>query len=81
MKTITVNVSEPVYAEFQRFAIDQDRPTSEIIREAMEYYRQTKIHPVRSLRNARPASVKAVLKPWAGRGELLDDMFEPHARD
>ena len=47
----------------------------------MEYYRQTKIHPVRSLRNSRPASVKAVLKPWAGRGELLDDMIEAHARD
>lgn len=81
MKTIAVNVSEPGYAEFQRFAVDQDRPTSEIVREAMDYSRQTEIHPVRSLRDSRPTRVKAVLKPWAGRAELLDDRLDPHARD
>jgi hypothetical protein len=43
MKTITLNVSEPVYADFQRYAQEQDRPTSELMREAMEIYRQAKI--------------------------------------
>ncbi len=80
MKTITVNVSEPVYADFQRFAEQKDRPASELIREAMEAYRQTRIHPQRSLRDSRPASIQSVLKPWVGRSELLDDLLESDAR-
>jgi hypothetical protein len=36
MKTITLNVSEPVYAGFQRYAREKDRPTSELLREAHE---------------------------------------------
>ena len=81
MKTITVNVSEPVYADFQRYSEQQDRPTSELIREAMEHYRQLKIRPARSLRESRPASVQAIIKPWSGRGELLDDMLETDVRN
>ena len=40
MKTITVNVSEPVYEEFREYAKKADRKASELIREAMELYRQ-----------------------------------------
>jgi hypothetical protein len=76
MKTITLNVSEPVYADFQRYAQEQDRPTSELLREAMEAYRQAKIRPPRSLRELQPTSVGAVLQPWTGRGDLLDDMLD-----
>ncbi len=81
MKTITVNVSEPVYADFQRHAEQQDRATAELIREAMENYRQAKIRLVRSLRESRPVTVQAVIKPWIGRGELLEDLMDSHARD
>jgi hypothetical protein len=81
MKTITVNVSEPVYADFQRYAEQQDRATAELIREAMENYSQSKIRPVRSLRESRPISVQAIIKPWTGRGELLEDVMETNARD
>lgn len=45
MKTITVNVSEPVYLDFQEYARQQDRTTSERIREAMEEYRSLKMGP------------------------------------
>jgi len=76
MKTITLNVSEPVYADFQRYAQEQDRPTSELLREAMELYRQSKIRPVRTLRDIKPSSVGAILQPWANRSELLDDFLE-----
>lgn len=78
MKTITLNVSEPVYADFQRYAQEQDRPTSEILREAMELYRQSKIRPARSLRDLKPSSVGAILRPWSSRGELLEDFLETH---
>ena len=76
MKTITLNVSEPVYADFQRYAQEQDRPTSELLREAMELYRQAKIRPLKSLRDIKPASVGAVLQPWSSRSELLEDFLE-----
>jgi hypothetical protein len=78
MKTITLNVSEPVYADFQRYAQEQDRPTSELLREAMELYRQSKIRPPRSLRNLKPSSVEAILQPWSSRSELLEDFLESH---
>jgi hypothetical protein len=76
MKAITLNVSEPVYADFQRFAQEQDRPTSELLREAMELYRQTKIRPVKSLRDLKPSSAGALLQPWSSRGDLLSDFLE-----
>lgn len=81
MKTITINVSEPVYADFQRYAEQQDRPASELIREAMEVFRQSRIRPARTLQERRPASVGAVLRPWSGREDLLDDLLENDARD
>jgi hypothetical protein len=43
MKTITIHVSEPIYREFQEFAKLTDRKTAELIREAMELYRDERI--------------------------------------
>jgi hypothetical protein len=76
MKTITLNVSEPVYADFQRFAQEQDRPTSELVREAMENYRQAKIRPPSTLRDLKPSSAGKLLQPWQGRSDLLDDLLD-----
>ncbi len=76
MKTISLNVSEPVYADFQRYAKEQDRTTSELVREAMENYRQAKIRPARTLRDLRPSSAGSILQPWKGREDLLDDLLE-----
>ena len=76
MKTITLNVSEPVYADFQRYAEELDRPTSELLREAMEAYRQAKIRPPRTLRDLQPTSIGEVLQPWNGRVELLEDFLD-----
>ncbi len=77
MKAITVNVSEPVYKDFQKFATERDRTTSELIREAMEEYRQTRIRPQPSLRDMRPASVGAILKDPLGReDDLLEEMID-----
>jgi len=80
MKTITINVSEPVYADFKRHAAQQDRPTSELIRESMETYRTLKIRPARSLREIRPVSVGEVTQAWSGRSDLIDDLLDSRAR-
>jgi hypothetical protein len=76
MKTITVNVSEPVYEEFKRFAKHSGRTTSELIREAMESYRREHLTPRRDLTGFRPRSVGRVLRPLTGEDDLLDEMLD-----
>ena len=76
MKTITINVSEPVYAEFRSASELQGRPTAELIREAMEFYRQERLKPRRDLSAFRPRSAGGVRRPLAEDDDLLDEMLE-----
>jgi len=76
MKAITINVSEPVYRDFQEYARRHDRTTSELIREAMEQYRLHRIRPRTSLRDLRPASVGRMLRPLRGGEDLLEEMLD-----
>lgn len=80
MKTITVNVSEPVYEDFQRFAKRVDRKASELIREAMELYRQQHIQRATSLRDRRPTSVGGPIRPITAEDDILGEMLDD-ARD
>ncbi|HLF30317.1 MAG TPA: ribbon-helix-helix protein, CopG family [Xanthomonadales bacterium] len=77
MKTITINVSEPVYAEFQSASKSAGRPTSELIREAMELYRRERLRPVGDLKAFRPRSAGAVLRPLTADDNLLGEMLDP----
>lgn len=74
MKAITINVSEPVYREFQRYAESHDRTTSELIREAMEDYLDQKLRRQASLKDLEPISLGRVLRDTATRGDLLAEM-------
>lgn len=77
MKAITINVSEPVYARFQEYAKQHDRTTSELIREAMDLYRSTRIEKRSSLRDLGPAaSVGEVYHPYSGREDLFEEMID-----
>ena len=78
MKAITIHVSEPVYRDFQEFAKRTDRKASELIREAMELYRAQKMgsQATHSVRDIKPVSVGAILKPWRSRSEMLDDFLD-----
>ncbi|CAN5739583.1 hypothetical protein BH23DEI1_BH23DEI1_14050 [soil metagenome] len=76
MKTITINVSDPVYAEFRRAARATGRPTSELIREAMEDYRLSRLTPRRDLEHFEPVSVGRVLRPLSADDDLLGEMAE-----
>jgi predicted transcriptional regulator len=80
MKTITVNVSEPVYRDFQEYARQHDRTASEIIREAMEEYRSRKIHRQTSLRELRPVSIGRVLRPFTGADDVLEELTNDKGR-
>ena len=76
MKTITVNVSEPVYEEFQHHAKKVDRKASELIREAMEEYREVHILRRTSLRDRRPVGVGGEIKPITGEDDILGEMLD-----
>jgi predicted CopG family antitoxin len=76
MKTITITVNEPVYQDFQRYAKSQDRPTSELIRQAMEEYRQRYIHPQTSLADLQPVSAGKLLRPLSAEDDLLEEMMD-----
>ena len=80
MKTITVNVSEPVYQDFQTFAKKADRKASELIREAMELYRQIHMSRRTTLRDRRPASVGGPIEMITSEDDLLGGMLDD-ARD
>jgi len=75
MRPITINVSEPVYEDFQRFAQKMDRKASELIREAMEAYRQQHMVRRTSLRDRRPASVGGPIQPITSEDDLLGEML------
>ena len=75
MKTITINVSEPVYREFQLYAKAHDRTASELVRQAMEEYRQAHLQSGASLREVQPVSVGKVLRPLAQGDDLLGEML------
>ena len=75
MKTITINVSEPVYTDFKEYAGRTDRTTSELIREAMEEYHANRIRSRTSLRESQPASLGKVLKPLSIDDDLFDEMI------
>ena len=75
MKTITINVSEPVYREFQAYAKKHDRTASELVRQAMEEFRLTHLRPAGSLRDVHPVSVGKVLRPLVQGDDLLEEML------
>lgn len=76
MKTITVNVSEPVYDEFRSYAAKVDRKASELIREAMEEYRQQHMNRRTSLRDRRPTSVGGTIDPITIQDDILGEMLD-----
>jgi predicted transcriptional regulator len=76
MKTITINVSEPVYRSFQAYARAQDRSTSELIREAMAVFNETRITSQTTLRDLRPVSLGEVLRPLSAGEDWLGEMLE-----
>ncbi len=76
MKTITINVSEPVYSAFQQHARNIDRTTSELVREAMADYYANRIQKSTSIRDLPPLRVGKVLKPFTKRGDLLEEMLD-----
>jgi predicted CopG family antitoxin len=77
MKAVTIHLDESVYSEFQKLARKSKRTASELIREAMDLYRQKVKKNSSSLIDSPPAaSVGGILEPWSNRSEMLDNFFD-----
>ena len=76
MKTISVNVSEPVYEDFMQHARRTDRTAAELIREAMDLFRRERIRPRTSLTKLKPLNLGKTLKPLSSRDDLLGEMLK-----
>lgn len=74
MKTITINVSAPVYREFQARARRLDRTASELIREAMEAYLRDRRDGSRSVLTLTPLDLGKMKRPWRRKDDLLAEM-------
>ena len=74
MKIISLNVSEKTYTEFKKYAQDQDRPVAELIREAMELYRDRKIQLQNPLKHM-PTTAKPRLKRRWTREEIQEELL------
>ena len=75
MKTITVNVSDPIYRDFTVYAKQMGNSASELIRRAMEDYHQRFIVRKTTLRNRRPVSVGGPMQPIGREEDLLGEML------
>ena len=75
MKTITLNVSEPVYEAYQAHARRHDRTTAELIREAMEAYSQRWAERSGSLSDLPALDLGEVRRPLSADDDLLDEML------
>ena len=76
MKTISVNVSEPVYQDFLEYARRTDRTAAELIREAMELFRAQRIAARGSIRRLSPLDLGEVIAPLDAEDDLLGEMLD-----
>lgn len=75
MKTITVNVSEPVYRDYQNYARQTQRTASDLIAEALKLFHAAQKKQPTSLRNRRPASVGGPIAVITSQDDLLGEML------
>lgn len=76
MRTITLSVPELVYEEFREHARKTERKTAELIREAMELYRQERIQRLTSLKDRQPTSVGGPIRALVSKDDLLGRMLD-----
>jgi hypothetical protein len=76
MKTISVSVSETDYDAFREAAKRQHRSIAQLIREAMAYYRETKLAQRPRLTELPVFLGHRPLKPLPTRAEIYNDLFE-----
>lgn len=73
---MSVDVSEPVCRDVVEYARKTDRTAAELIREAMELFRNERIHPRTSLATLKPLDLGRTRRPLTGRDDILGEMLK-----
>ncbi len=80
MKTITINLEEPVVDAITEYAQRTGRSTDDVVAEAVEHFRLTRWRPRHSLRDFKPLNLQ-LKHPDAWKvDDILDEMIN-HDRD
>jgi len=74
MKLISIKVSEKAYSDFKDYAEHRGRAVAEVIREAMDFYIDHKIHAVTKLRRM-PTTAKPKLKRRWSKEEIQEELL------
>jgi len=75
MRTISLNVSDPIYRLFQEESERRDRPAAELIREAMEDYVRLRFANRLSIADLRPVSLGRPLAPIDWSEDVFEEML------
>ncbi len=76
METIEITVPDATYADYRRAARAQRRPMADLVRDALEAYRQERLAPHRVLTSWSPVSVGRVFHPLGPDDDLLAEAAE-----
>ncbi|MDP0499249.1 MAG: hypothetical protein Q7P63_04030 [Verrucomicrobiota bacterium JB022] len=74
MKTMTLQMPDPVYEDIMVLSRDTGRSPGELVSEAMAAYRARMVQKPASLKNRRPTSVGGPIAPAYQDRDLLDEM-------
>lgn len=75
MKTISVAISEEDYAAFRRSARKQNRSIAQLIREAMSFYRSTRLEERKPLRDLPVLAGHQPIGSLPTRAEVYEEIF------
>ena len=74
MRLISIKVAEKAYSEYKEYAAHRGRPVAEVIREAMDFYLDQRIHPATKLRKM-PTTSKPKLKRRWSKEEVQEELL------
>ena len=81
MKTVSISVSEADYEAFREAARKRDRSIAQLVREAMAFYREERLHPRTRLQEVPVLPGHRPLGELPSRGELYEEIFRERGRD
>ena len=74
MKLISLKVSEKAYADFKHYADHRGRAVAEVIRDAMDFYLDNRIHAVTKLKKMPTTSKPRLKRRWS-KEEIQEELL------
>ena len=75
-RTITLDVPEGLYRDFEAHAQRENRTAAELMCQALEAYDRQRFQRIGSLRDLTPLDLGEVLRPLTRDDDLLEEMLD-----